>query len=64
MNKNKKEEIFDDSKAPKNVEVDTTKGNAGNTGNAKGFDEQHGQRGTQLNPNTTANTGNSKHRGA
>jgi hypothetical protein len=59
----------DDTKPGKgNTPVDPSKsGNAGNNANngrRKGFDEQHGARGSQLNANTTGNTGKSKHRGA
>ena len=48
----------------KNPSSHTAIQNAGNAGNSKGFDEQHGIRGSQLNANTTANTGKSKRRGA
>ncbi len=36
------------------------RGNAGNAGTGKGFDEQHGIRGSQLNAHTTSNSGKSK----
>jgi hypothetical protein len=51
-------------KKTENQNSRATKGNGGNQGNAKGFDEQHGARGSQLNANTTGNTGKSKKRGA
>ena len=59
--------------APKNPNINPNTGgnpgrndakaNGGNMQPNKNFDEQHGARGSQLNANTTGNTGKSKHRG-